>query len=234
MARHFGMSEVSIRKDLLYLERRGFLRRVHGGACVTDEMPALLDLSERYMVNRTAKRQIAKTAYALLDRPDLCIYLDTGTTTLLLAQAIPNDLPVTVVTSSLSTVAALEGKRGCRVIVPGGVVDYQRKILVGPWGDTLLDRFSFDLMFAGAVSVTLHGFACNEIMQTENLRRVISRARESYILADSSKVNRRGPTLFAAPNEVTAWITDRNVPRRFAKAIADRGGKIIPAGGAGR
>lgn len=211
LSRLLGISEVTIRKDLEFLEQRGFLKRSHGGAQLADNALSLLDLSERYMLNRSAKEQIVREAIKLLQQPGLYIYVDTGTTNLLLARAIPRDLPITVITNSFSTIMALEGRSSCRVITLGGVVDYQYKIFQGPWTDAQLERFSFDFLFAGADSVSEEGFGCSDLVQSELLRKAISRARATYVLADSSKVDKRANNIYAKPAEMTGWITDSKV-----------------------
>src|SRR3989339_1459940 len=105
-----GVSEVSIRKDMDLLEQKGLIKREHSGARLADNALSLLDFSERYLVNKTAKSQIAQHAGKLIDKHNLCIFIDTGTTNLLLARALPHNLSMTIVTNSFSTVLALEGR----------------------------------------------------------------------------------------------------------------------------
>ncbi|MHB9037157.1 MAG: DeoR family transcriptional regulator, partial [Armatimonadota bacterium] len=95
LSRLLKVSKVSVRKDLDFLEQQGLVKRVHGGAQLAASAESLLDLSSRYMVNKTAKKQIALEAVKLIDAPGLTVYIDTGTTNLLLAQAIPRDLAIT-------------------------------------------------------------------------------------------------------------------------------------------
>ncbi len=225
----FGVSEVSIRKDLNYLERRGLVRRVHGGAQLATDALALLNLTDRYTLNRAEKETISREALRLLDRPNLCIFVDTGSTSLFLAQAIPADLAITVVTNSLSTVAALEGKPACRVFMLGGLVNYRRKILQGPWSDEQIERSRFDLVFTGADGVSADGFDCDDLVEGQDLRKTVARARASYVLADSSKAGKPSRSLYARPGDVTAWITDDGVPAALVEQIQANGGKVIIA-----
>jgi DeoR/GlpR family transcriptional regulator of sugar metabolism len=229
LSKELGVSEVSIRKDLQLLQRRGLIERVHGGAQLTRNGIALLQLSQRYIVNHTAKQKIALEASRHLNRPDLQVYIDTGTTNALLAEAIPNDLPITVVTNSLGTIAALAGRSAGKVITLGGVVDYENRIFLGPWIDSQLDRFHFDLVFTGADSVSVEGFASLDYAYSEMLHKVVSRSREAYVLADSSKINKRAPHLHARLDEITAWITDDGVPPALVAAFAEQGKPVIIA-----
>ena len=224
-----GVSEVSIRKDMLVLERRGLVERIHGGGRLARNGIALLHLTERYYVNRAAKQRIALEAGRRLDRPGLQIYIDTGTTNALLAEAIPTDLPITVITNSLGTITALAGRSACKVITLGGVVDYENRIFLGPWSESQLERFRFDFAFTGADSVTAEGFGCNDYAYSEMLHKVVGRAREAYVLADSSKADKHAGNLYARSGEITAWITDDGVPPVLVSSLAKNGTPVIIA-----
>ena len=227
LSTELGVSEVSIRKDLQFLERRGLIERIHGGAQLTRHGIALLHLTERYTVNHTAKQGIALEAVRRLDRPGLQIYIDTGTTNALLAEAIPKDLPITIVTNSLGTIAALAGRPTCKVIAMGGVVNYEEQIFLGPWIESQLERFRFDFVFTGADSVTAEGFGSVDYTYSEMLHQVVTRCHQSFVLADSSKVGKRAANLYARPEEVTAWITDDGVPPALVSAFAAKGKQVI-------
>lgn len=229
LSKELGVSEVSIRKDFQFLERRGLIKRIHGGAQLTDSGLSCLNLSERYSVNRTAKRKIALEAVRRLNRPGLQVYIDTGTTNALLAEAIPKDLPITVITNSLGTIAALAGRPVCKVITLGGVVDYENRIFLGPWIENQLERFQFELAFLGADSVSAEGFGCNDYAYSEMLHKVVTRSRASYVLADSSKAEKPARTLYARAEEITAWITDERAPRDLLAALVKKDKPVIVA-----
>ena len=225
----FSVSDVSIRKDFDFLEQMGLVQRVHGGGQLAENALSTLDLSERYLVNRTAKRQIATKALTLINKPDLCVFIDTGNANLELAQIIPRDLSITIVTNSFSTIGALKGRPRCKVIALGGMVNYKTKVFEGPWPESLLERFSFDLMFLGADGIAAEGFGCMDFAQGEFVRKAITRANTSYMLADASKVNKRVNSVFAKPNEVTAWITDSKVDLEFVDTFRKNQGNAIIA-----
>jgi DeoR/GlpR family transcriptional regulator of sugar metabolism len=229
LSEKLNVSVVSIRKDMEFLEKRGLIRRFHGGARLSDSTFPLFDLSYRYMANRTLKQQIAAEAAKLINKPNLCIFIDTGSTNLLLARTVRWDLPVTVVTNSISTITALEGRSNCKVLTLGGMVDYKNKIFLGPWADSQIERFSFDYVFTGADSVSADGFGSNDFVQGELLRKAISRSSASYVLCDSSKTGKRAGSNYAKPSDVTAWITDSKVDMSFVTLFRSINGKIIIA-----
>ena len=229
LSKELGVSEVSIRKDLQFLERRGLIERIHGGGRLAQNGNAMLHLVEKYNVNRNGKQKIALEAVRRLDRPGLHVYIDTGTTAALLAEAVPGDLPLTVVTNSLSTIAALAGRPACKVITLGGVVDYENRIFLGPWIESPLERFHFDFAFTGADSVSAEGFGCADYAYSEMLHKVITRSREAFVLADCSKIDRRAAYRYARLDEITAWITDEAAPAALVAAFANVGKQVIVA-----
>src|SRR3989339_62739 len=154
LSAEFGVSAITIRKDLEFLENKGLLKRIHGGAQLSENALSFLDFTERYMVNRTLKFAIACEAAKLLDKPDSYIFIDTGTTNSLFAREIPRNIPLTIFTNSISTIAALEGRTNCEVITFGGRLDYKNKFFQGPLVDEQLRNLSFNFSFIGADSIS--------------------------------------------------------------------------------
>ena len=227
LCRAFGISEVSVRKDLDYLDRRGLLKRTHGGAHIVDASSPVLVLADRYMENRRAKEAIAREGAKLLSSANLRVYLDTGTTVLQLARLVPEDLPLMVYTNSLTTISALEGKTAAQVYFLGGRVDFRTRSVLGPILDEQIDRLRFDLCFLGAESVSSEGFGCADIETANTLRRVISRASSVCVLADAAIAQRRNSAVYAAPADVKTWITDARISLELHAAMTGGGVDVI-------
>lgn len=223
----FDLSEVSIRKELSVLENRGLIQREHGGARSTDEGLSLLTLTERYADNRAEKEKIGQKAAELLNKPDLRVYLDTGTTVFQLARNIPKNIPLTIYTNSLMTISAFETCPLVSLFSLGGKVDFKLKSMSGPITDAQVDRLRFDISFIGAENVTENSFGCADMETLQTLRRVIARSTEVYVLADSSKLKPRNSAIYAVPSEITGWITDTGVPDDFARSLEIEGAKVV-------
>ena len=102
----FDVTPETIRRDLTGLERRGVLRRVHGGAIPVERLSIEPAVEERYGVNAAQKERIAKAALDQL--PDGgSIIIDAGTTTVRFAEMLPTDRSYTVVTNALPIAALL-------------------------------------------------------------------------------------------------------------------------------
>ncbi len=101
LATEFGVSDMTIRRDLIALEARSDIQRTHGGAVLTERMILEFDYRNRRETQREAKRAIAAEA-AKLVKPGSSLILDTGTTTLELA-CLLRDIPgLKIVTPSLA------------------------------------------------------------------------------------------------------------------------------------
>ena len=105
MAEQLQVSTETIRKDLLFLERSGLLRRVHGGAVAIEDLSFEPAVSTRRS-NEEEKRRIARTALAELPREG-AVFLDAGSTTTILAEMFPADRDLTVFTNTLTIALAL-------------------------------------------------------------------------------------------------------------------------------
>lgn len=144
LARRLGVTPITIRRDLVALETAGVLRRTHGGAVPT--RLGVMDLASRERGDREAdrKRAIAREA-ARLVRPGMAVSLDTGTTTLELARALPDVRGLTVLTSSLAIAAVLYPRDNVQLVVLGGTARKTRPDLYGDLTEENLNRFRVDL-----------------------------------------------------------------------------------------
>ncbi|MGA2981381.1 MAG: DeoR/GlpR family DNA-binding transcription regulator, partial [Terriglobales bacterium] len=131
LARHFCISQITIRKDLEFLDGQGVIQRTHGGAL---PLPAgaLLDptLREKEKLHRKQKTQIARAAARLVEKGQ-SVLLDSGTTTTAIARALKNMVQLTVITNAINIAAELAGTH-IEVILTGGMLRKNSFSLVGP------------------------------------------------------------------------------------------------------
>lgn len=182
-----SISESTVRRDLLTLHEMGRLTKVHGGAIslastfvMTEE-----DVQERSVRYREEKMRIARAAAALI-RPDDCVYLDAGTTTVFLAEsAVPNGA---VFVTNAAFHANILARNGCSVYLPGGRFKPVTEAVVG--GETVesLAKYHFTKGFFGTNGVSLTGgFTTPDAEEAMVKAAAFARCRERWILADPSK-----------------------------------------------
>lgn len=231
LSRHFGVSEVSIRRDLERLERRGLLQRVHGGAVAVavDNSPG--EISSTPTPHLDEKRRIGRAAAALVQPGDRLLF-DSGTTVLETARALGNDLvrlgTLTAITCSLPIVQELGHHRGIHMLLLGGIYLPEHRIVTGPQTIESLRSLHADKMFLGADGMTLsHGVTTANVLEAEVDRAMIKAADEVILVADSSKIGGIGLTTILPLERVHKLVTDEGAPSGFVSTLRDAGVEVI-------
>lgn len=233
LSRTFGISEVSIRRDLERLERNGLLQRVHGGAVTVaaETSAGSGDRAQAVIQHREEKRRIGHAAAALV-QPDDRILFDSGTTVLEAARALTNDPlrvgNLTAITCSLPVVQELGHHQWVHLLLLGGIYLAERNLVTGPQTIETLRTLHADKMFLGADGMTLsHGVTTATVLEAEVDRAMIQAADEVILVADSSKIGGIGLTSILPLERVHKLITDAGAPAAFVKAVRDAGVEVL-------
>lgn len=208
LAERTGASAITIRRDLTALEEAGLARRTHGGAVPQAEMLGAVHIHIRLGEHPERKRAIARHAATLI-QPAGSLFLDAGSSCAALAEVLPENKNLTVISHSLTVLNVLKRKAGIRLIALGGEYDSALDANLGPMTEMNLARFSIDQAFLGASGIdpTL-GCVNNSVAET-NIKQAANRlARQSYVLADSSKFGASGLYRTIPIEEVKHLITD--------------------------
>lgn len=223
MSKEFGVSEVTIRKDLRLLESRRLLIRVHGGA-IMDSTISADEIEERnfhfkQLVNAREKAAIGRAAAAHIKNGDT-ILVDSGTTALQVVHNLHNFTDLTIITNSVpAMLEAIKYKR-FRVILLGGTVREASNSIVGPLAESNLKLFYCDKLFLGVDSISVEAGLSTPSMEEASTNQVmISRAREVIAVFDSSKVNKRSLAFIANLDKIHTVITDFHIPAGFRSSL---------------
>ncbi|MGD6872057.1 DeoR/GlpR family DNA-binding transcription regulator [Sutcliffiella horikoshii] len=180
-------SESTIRRDLSQLEEQNKLKRVHGGAArilQKGEEPSIL---EKASINLYEKKMVAKKAADLINDGD-CIFLDAGTTTFQMIPYLENK-QITVVTNGFAHIQSLMEK-GLTTYIVGGFMKNKTGAIIGSKASQSLLEYNFDKAFIGANGVHLKtGYTTPDPEEASIKNLAIKLANETFILADSSKIN---------------------------------------------
>jgi DeoR/GlpR family transcriptional regulator of sugar metabolism len=224
IAAELGVSEMTIRRDLVELERNGLLSRTHGGAVVVEgDGPAIIDREEpafdaRLRQNLEAKQRIAARALEeIADRK--VIALDVGSTTHVLAQNLTDRAGLKFFTSSLRIAGILSGA-GKDVYVPGGQVRGEEMSICGAEALEQFERYWFDLAFIGVSGLTADGIFDYSLEDSELKRVYLRRSARRVLLCDGSKFNRMSLVRIADFRAVDLLITDVHPPADIAAALS--------------
>ncbi len=223
LAERFGVSEMTIRRDLDKLQREGQVKRTHGGAMPAERMAFEFDFVARRKANRKAKQAIAREAVKLI-KPGHRIILDTGTTTLELAHLLKDWEGLTVITPSLAVASVLQFSEGIQTVLLGGVIRRGSPDLTGSLTEIVLDMFAVDIAFQGADGIALDGSMYTEDMRISRVdQKIRKRADRTYILAASSKIDRTALVRHGSLQQTEALITDDGLQAEHRKQLEKHG-----------
>ena len=228
LARRFGVTSQTIRRDLGDLAEDGHLDRVHGGAL----MPAgagNIGYAERRGINEAAKTAIARACAARI--PDnSSLLLNIGSTTEAVARELMGHQNLTVLTNNLNVANILARNTTLQIIVAGGILRPQDGGLVGDLAARVIDEFKVDHAVIGASALDDEGDLMDfDLQEVRVSRAIIERSRKTFVVADSSKLNRSAPARIASLSDVDAIFTDA-LPDRLSARCVDWGTEVVLAG----
>lgn len=232
LATQFGVSEITIRRDLRHLAERGTLRRAHGGALAARLAPLEPPVHVRMEDEADAKDAIARAAISLLEDGQT-IFLGAGTTTLRVAQHIATERAMTVITNSLSVATTLATSDRVTVQVTGGILRQSELDLLGILADRALQEVRVDRVLIGIRAISVEGGLTNDDLHGAVLdRSIISIGRQLMVLADHSKFGRTASAFVADLQRVTTLVTDAGTDPGLLADIRALGVDVVvaPAG----
>jgi len=229
LAESLDVTPETVRRDLTLLERRGLLRRMHGGAIPVERLgiePAVADRESR-MAGQ--KERIAKAA--LDELPDGgAIILDAGTTTVRLAEMLPSDRELTVVTHSLPIAMLLATRPHVTLHLLGGTVRGRTLAAVGAWTTRELRDIYADVAFLGTNGITAErGLTTPDLGEAGVKRALVAAARRTVVMADHTKFGRSDFAQVAPIEAVDTVITDTGLEPAFAEEIETAGPRVVRA-----
>lgn len=229
LAQSFGVSLETVRRDLTVLEREGVLRRVHGGAVPAERLRAEPALGVRAGTRTAEKERIAKAALGELTDVTT-VLLDAGTTTVLLADLLPTDRELLVVTNGLPIAQLLAGRSGLTVLMLGGRVRPRTLATVDTAAVDALADLHVDVAFLGTNGISLtRGLTTPDPAEAAVKRAMVRAARRAVVLADSTKVGEEHFARFAALSDVERVITDSELDPRLVTALENAGPSVVTA-----
>ncbi len=229
LSRDLGVTPETIRRDLTALAGQGLLRRVHGGAVLVEMLTTEPELATRMASMTAEKDRIA--AAALREVPsEGTILLDAGTTVARLAEILPTDRLLTVVTNSLPIATILSTRPNFTVLITGGRVRGATLASVDEWAARSLSEVCCDVAFLGTNGVSVgRGLTTPDPPEAAVKRAMLHAARRVIALADSSKVGRDYFASFGRLTDVDVLITDSGLDEAEATTIAAAGPKVVRA-----
>ena len=233
LARQFDLSEVSIRRNLEQLEQAGLIKRVHGGAQALTR-PGQPSVYDARLLHRLAdKRAIGRAAAALI-RPGETLFLDSGTTVLEVARAIPEPLlergGLTLITRSLVIAGELRRYRQVRLIVLGGIYVHDFDDFVGPQVEAALGGLHVNTLFIGTDGVSQErGLTTDNVLEAGLFRQMAAAAERVVVVTDSGKIGLDKLQTILPFEDLHTFITDTGAPAGFVQMLKAKGVSVLLA-----
>lgn len=226
LAKELDISESTIRRDIIELDRAGKLRKVFGGAVSVERDSAfgITNVAERDRINTEEKERIARYAAALIEDNDF-VYIDAGTTTDRMIDHIEKKR-ATFVTNGIMHAGKLV-KRGFDVYVIGGILRPSTEAAIGPAAIEAVNQYNFTKCFMGANGVDIErGFSTPDISEAAVKTAVMQKSSVAYVLADYTKFGRVSSVTFAKISD--AYIITDHVedPRYHHETVVKEAGKV--------
>lgn len=229
LSKSFDVSEVTIRKDLRYLETKNILIRTRGGAMHQSVINTDLSVFDRRRKNIESKKLIGKLAAGLLKYGET-ILLDSGTTIMELAKNIPKQIETTIVTNAIDIAFKLTDYPNIRVIVPGGFLRRNSISLVGEQAAETLRNYHFDKCFLSSDGIAPEkGLLTNNLEEAFLSRICIENSKEVIVLADSSKFKNNAVMTIAPLSKINTFITDDSISTDQLQYLYDANIKVFIA-----
>ena len=211
LAREFGVTPQTIRRDINTLSQRGVIHRYHGGAGMSSSTENV-DYTERKILCLKEKRSIARLVAAQI--PDhASLFINIGTTTEEIARALTNHQRLRVITNNLNVASILSGNDNFEIIVAGGLVRPRDCGIIGPMTIDFIQQFRVDYGIIGISGIdgdgTLLDFDYREVRAA---RAIIDNSRRVFLAADHTKFGRNAMVRLGSISEVDGLFTDRQPP----------------------
>ncbi|MBB6669423.1 DeoR/GlpR family DNA-binding transcription regulator [Cohnella nanjingensis] len=219
-----SVSEETIRRDLVLLEREGLARRVYGGAVQVKPEGFEPPYLQRQQFHAEAKEKIGRAAAGLIASGDT-IAIDVGTTALQLAQSIVGRERLTVLTNSIAVAYYLmeslnSGKFSGKIIVIGGELNPEQQSLSGTAGERMLSQFRVDKAFISIGGISLaRGISDFDLNEAEMSRRFIEAADQAIVLTDDSKLGKETFAEIAPLKQLHTIVCNVAPPKEWGAAL---------------
>ncbi|AGW91199.1 MULTISPECIES: DeoR/GlpR family DNA-binding transcription regulator [Cupriavidus] len=230
LARKFGVTLQTVRRDVNLLAETGMLARFHGGVRVEGSTTENIAYRQRQVLNAEGKVRIARAVAAAV--PEGCsLILNIGTTVEEIARGLMHHRGLRVITNNLNVANILADNPDCEVIVAGGVLRSRDRGIVGEATLEFIRQFKVDIGLIGISGIETDGTLRDyDFREVKVARTIIEHSREVWLAADASKFNRQAMVELAHVSQVDRFFTDEPLAAPFDQILADSGVKCVVAG----
>ncbi|MGL5824934.1 MAG: DeoR/GlpR family DNA-binding transcription regulator [Nocardioides sp.] len=223
------VSDMTIRRDLVVLQRQGLLEKVHGGAMARTEPSTTEPGFEANSARRLIEKEAIAAHAAGLVEPGSAVAISAGTTTHALARHLVDVPRLTVVTNSVWVADVLHrsGNDSLSVLLTGGLRT-PSDALVGPLAIAALESLHLDAVFMGVHGMDGRaGFSTPNLLEAETNRVMVRSGRRLIVLADSTKWGVVGLSSMADLADASVVISDTGLSAQASAILTDEADELV-------
>lgn len=220
LAREFGVTPQTIRRDINTLSEKGMINRYHGGAGA-DLSTENVAYHDRKVRCREEKRAIAQMVASQI--PDhASLFINIGTTTEAVAQALCNHQRLRIITNNLNVASILSTNTDFEVIVAGGLVRQRDCGIIGEATIDFIQQFKVDYGIIGISGIDLDGTLLDfDYREVRAARAIIDNSRKVFLATDHTKFGRNAMVRLGSIEEIDALFTDRQPPSPLPEIMSN-------------
>lgn len=229
LSQRYGLSEVTIRKDLEILKNRNLLLRIRGGAI---RIPSItFDINDAHIESKKLfyykqKKAIGKLAATLINENETII-IDSGTTTMEIAKNLNKFDNLTIVTNALDIALEVSKYNRFSVILLGGHLRESSLSTVGPLAESVLKVCYCDKLFLGVDSISIEkGISTPNIEEANLNQTMMTMAKETIAVFDSSKFDKRSFAFISHLKDIDAIVSDKDTSSNTVSELRKIGVKV--------
>jgi DeoR/GlpR family transcriptional regulator of sugar metabolism len=216
LAEFLGVSQVTIRRDLDVLEKRGIICRTHGYV----SLDGADETGKRIAFSHSIKRRIAKAAAQTVEEGET-VMIESGSCCALFAEELALARKnVTIITNSAFIVNFVCRLPYIKIILLGGFFQPESQVLVGPMTANCANMFFSDKFFLGTDGyIPGYGFTGRDHLRVETSLELAKRAKKVFILTEAAKFHSRGVYNLIEFDKIAGVFTDDSIPREAEEAL---------------
>lgn len=221
LAKELNVSEMTIRRDLQYLEEHKLITRTHGGAVLHNLLTEEIPYTKKAEQNIEEKQRIGLYASSLVEEGDIII-LDAGTTNMEIAKGIVGIKNLKVITNDLMIGAFLSRYDGIEVYCTGGIIQRDTGACLGTQAIEFLKNINADIAFVGASSIDIkRGITTPTMDKAQWKKEIINSAERAILVADSLKFGKVSFAKICPLNRFDLIITDTGISHGIREELEE-------------
>ncbi len=222
LAQRLGVSDETIRRNIKSLEASALVKKVHGGVSLVGLVSVVEQpFQSRMDKNAEVKKKLAARVADMINNGD-SLFMDVGSTTAYVAQALQGHNDLYVVTNSIAVAHMLTARNNNRVFLAGGELRAHDGGAFGKDALQFIKRFNvqYAIMSVGAINAR-PGFMLYDVQEADISCEAVRRAQVSIVVADSSKFGKQAPIAMRYPEDLDILVTDKQ-PEANIRAMLEK------------